>query len=182
MKDRDSLPDHDGETYVSHLDKSRLNSQLRRVFDIVCDEQWHLLEDLARLVGGSEAAVSARLRDLRKEKFGSYRVDRRRVGESHRGLFEYRLVLHKETSTSPEVPVAPAEGAFEVSGGLLRHVNGRGLILYGAGSVLSAVPVGALIRYGGIKYRVTGLEQEQKLTYPPPEPWTVGLILQEANG
>jgi len=42
------------------------------------------------MVQAPEASVSARLRDLRKAKFGGYRVERQRVREG-RGLYHYRL-------------------------------------------------------------------------------------------
>lgn len=78
----------DGHTYEPDLDQSRLVTQLRRVFNVMCDGQEHTLAELAEATGGSEAAVSARLRDFRKERFGSWIVHRRRIGG---GLFAYRL-------------------------------------------------------------------------------------------
>ena len=47
---------------------------------------------LSPMVGGSEAGISARLRDLRKPRFGGYTVERRRVDG---GLFEYRILLEE---------------------------------------------------------------------------------------
>lgn len=55
------------------------------------DGVWRTLGEIQAQVGGSEASVSARLRDLRKDGFGSYLIDRRRRGEPSRGLHEYRL-------------------------------------------------------------------------------------------
>ena len=40
------------------------------------------------VAGGSEAGISARLRDLRKEKFGGYSIERKRSDE---GLWWYRM-------------------------------------------------------------------------------------------
>jgi hypothetical protein len=52
------------------------------------DGQWRTLSQIVLHVGGSEAGVSARLRDLRKQKFGAYTVNgRRRSG----GLWEYQV-------------------------------------------------------------------------------------------
>lgn len=78
----------DGYTYESDKDEERLKTQLRRVFAVMADGREHLLEELAALTGGSEAAVSARLRDFRKERFGGWTVKRRRID---RGLFGYTL-------------------------------------------------------------------------------------------
>ena len=82
--------DHDGETYERALDKVRLNAQTRRVFDVMRDGQWHTLRGVALATGDPEASVSARLRDLRKPKFGGFTVERRRHATS--GTFQYRLL------------------------------------------------------------------------------------------
>ncbi len=78
----------DGKTYDPKRDHTRLDGQLGRVFRLMTDEKWRTLREIARHVGGSEAAVSARLRDLRKEKYGSLEVERRHLDK---GLWEYRL-------------------------------------------------------------------------------------------
>lgn len=83
--------DFDGDTYQLDLDKIRLNAQLRRVVDVMRDGHWRTLEELARATGDPESSVSARLRDLRKARFGAFTVARRRRGEAERGLFEYRV-------------------------------------------------------------------------------------------
>jgi hypothetical protein len=57
----------------------------------MADGGWHTLDAIARGVGGTQASVSARLRDLRKKKYGSHEIQRVRVTG---GLFEYRLVIH----------------------------------------------------------------------------------------
>jgi len=81
--------DFDGETYEPEHDQKRLNAQLVRVWNIIQDKQWHTLAELKeKAAPGTEAAMSARLRDFRKERFGGYSIERRRVGG---GLWEYRL-------------------------------------------------------------------------------------------
>jgi hypothetical protein len=61
------------------------------------DGNWRTLAEILVGIGGvgTEAAVSARLRDCRKEKFGSHSIERRRRG-GQGGLYEYRLVLRSE--------------------------------------------------------------------------------------
>jgi hypothetical protein len=83
--------DFDGATYSPAADRRRLTGQLARVRALMSDGRWRALAEIAAEVGGSEAGVSARLRDLRKARFGGHAVDRRRRGEAGRGLFEYRL-------------------------------------------------------------------------------------------
>lgn len=81
---------HDGETYDHEQDKARLSGMLGRVFEAMSDGEWWSLERLKRQCGGSEASISARIRDLRKEKFGGYQVERQRFRD---GLWTYRLLL-----------------------------------------------------------------------------------------
>ena len=81
----------DGTTYDPALDKERLQTQLGKVYRLMQDGEWRTLAEIAAVAGGSEAGCSARLRDLRKDRMGSYQVERRRRGEGKRGLFEYRM-------------------------------------------------------------------------------------------
>lgn len=88
----------DGWTYDPELDHDRLSTQLRRVLAVMVDGQWHTLSELADKAQGSEAGVSARLRDLRKEKFGSWDVERERLEPGKRGRFAYRLIPPRKQS------------------------------------------------------------------------------------
>lgn len=91
--------DFDGDTYEPPLDQARLSAQLNSVRACVFRHYpaWLSLCEIAGHVGPAqgrpypEASVSARLRDLRKPRFGSYTVERRRRGSGRRGLFEYRV-------------------------------------------------------------------------------------------
>lgn len=85
----------DGETYDAERDSERLAGMLRRVQAVMADGHWHTLQELSWRTGGSEAACSARLRDLRKPKFGGHTVQRRYV---HRGLWEYLYIPAKHSS------------------------------------------------------------------------------------
>jgi len=84
----DLIPQFDGSTFQPERDGERLRSQLQRVRDLMIDGQWRTLRQIAHQVGGSEAGVSARLRDLRQGRNGGWIVERRYV---ERGLFEYRF-------------------------------------------------------------------------------------------
>lgn len=83
------LGDRDGETFEPHRDRARLNRQALVVFSIMRDGQWRTLAQISDLTGEPEASVSARLRDLRKEKFGGRTVERQYV---HDGLWKYRVL------------------------------------------------------------------------------------------
>jgi hypothetical protein len=80
----------DGVTFDPALDGHRLTGQLARVYALMADGHWRTLRQIAAAAGGTEAAVSARLRDLRKSKFGGHTVERRRVAGAN-GLWEYRV-------------------------------------------------------------------------------------------
>jgi len=82
----------DGKTYQEEFDFFRLSGQLQRVLLVMRDGHWRTLEEIKCLTGDSrDASVSARLRDLRKPKFGGFKVERRSRADRCRGLFEYRL-------------------------------------------------------------------------------------------
>jgi hypothetical protein len=55
------------------------------------DGQWRTLAEIEEITEDPQASISARLRDLRKERFGEHEVARRRRGSGQRGLFEYRI-------------------------------------------------------------------------------------------
>ncbi len=81
-----------GSTYEPGEDRERLTTLLARVRHAVTHPRgsWWRLDALRSACGGTEASVSARLRDLRKDKFGAHDIERRRVAG---GLFEYRCVV-----------------------------------------------------------------------------------------
>ncbi len=84
----------DGVTYEPARDGARLSRQLELVEAIMKDGQWHTMADiygkfLGRGMGASEAGISARLRDLRKPKFGGHTIEREYVAD---GVWRYRMV------------------------------------------------------------------------------------------
>ena len=80
--------DRDGETYDRSRDLSRLNGQAADVYSYMSHGEWRTLKDISEATGHPEASVSARLRDMRKDKFGGFNVERRYIA---RGLYQYRL-------------------------------------------------------------------------------------------
>lgn len=77
-----------GETYEAERDRDRLARQLSRVKTAIADGQWKTLQKLQQETGAPQASISARLRDLRKPRFGGHTIERRYISN---GLFEYRL-------------------------------------------------------------------------------------------
>jgi len=82
-----------GETFDPKQDGGRLVGQLGRVRDFLLarEGRWLTLEQIAKgCAPATEAAVSARLRDLRKPRYGGFIVEGRRSAPG-RGLWVYRL-------------------------------------------------------------------------------------------
>lgn len=81
----------DGKTYDRLRDSARLAAQLATVRALMADGNWRTLDLIAIATGFPVPSISARLRDLRKAKFGGHKVKRRYVA---RGLWEYRLEMN----------------------------------------------------------------------------------------
>ena len=82
----------DGDTFDQQHDGTRLGTLLESVRKLMADSEWRTLSEIRETIGrGSEASLSARLRDLRKPKFGGLTVERRRRGDPSLGLWEYRI-------------------------------------------------------------------------------------------
>ena len=81
-----------GETYVPSLDRERLADQFLRVWDLMIDQKWRTLREIAAVTGDPEASISARLRDVRKDWGEDAMLRRRRPGiDARAGVHEYRL-------------------------------------------------------------------------------------------
>ena len=82
-----------GSDYDRKLDQTRLTGQLLDIFNLMRDEQYRTLDEISSETRHPAASISAQLRHLRKPKFGSYTVNKRRRGDRASGLFEYQLVV-----------------------------------------------------------------------------------------
>ena len=82
----------DGSDYDENLDKIRLSKQITRIFDVMNDGEWRTLREIEDITHDPQASISAQLRHLRKERFGSHIIEKRRRGEGRRGVFEYKLI------------------------------------------------------------------------------------------
>ena len=91
------MSDFGGDT-ITPTDEPRLNQQLTWVYNIMYDGKWRTIWGIVQLiledhgVRVMQTSVSARLRDLRKEKFGGHTVDRIYKGD---GKFLYRLIVRR---------------------------------------------------------------------------------------
>lgn len=83
----------------------RLTTMLGRVLNELGDGEWHTIAQLQAVAGGMQTSISARLRDLRKPRFGARRVERKFVRD---GLYIYRLVLDEDEGEPKQALVATA--------------------------------------------------------------------------
>src|SRR6266446_4572717 len=77
MSEQSAIPQRDGSTYVHERDGQRLALQHNRVLAVMRDGREHTLAEIALITRDPEASVSARLRDLRKPRFGGHNIQRR---------------------------------------------------------------------------------------------------------
>lgn len=72
-------------------DKPRLDSQRANVRELMLDGMFRTLKEIEEATGYPQASISARLRDLRKQRFGSYTVNRIHRGEGA-GTWYYQVL------------------------------------------------------------------------------------------
>ena len=80
----------DGSDYDHKRDGIRLTGQLERVFDVMKHGQRVILRELSDRSRCPEASASAQLRNLRKDRFGGFEIEKKYATS---GLFLYRLKL-----------------------------------------------------------------------------------------
>jgi len=81
-----------GETFNNELDGARLKKQLNDVFVVMGDNHFRTLHEIHVITSHPIQSILARLRDLRKAKFGGYQVNRRRRGHGFEGILEYQVL------------------------------------------------------------------------------------------
>ena len=83
--------DFDGSDYDPKYDRKRLTRQILRVYSALKGGAWLTLDEIHQITGDPQASISAQLRHLRKERFGSYTINKRPRGDRSRGLWEYKI-------------------------------------------------------------------------------------------
>ena len=87
------MNEFDGSNYEHEHDYARLSGQIQRVYDAIKDGDWYTLDEINKMTGDPHASVSAQLRNLRKERFGSHVIEKRSRGNRSTGLWEYSLEI-----------------------------------------------------------------------------------------
>lgn len=84
-----------GADYKHDRDSARLTNQYIDIFNLMADGEFRSLSKIAALTGHHESSISAQLRHMRKERFGSHIVNRRHILN---GLFEYQLIVNTKAA------------------------------------------------------------------------------------
>jgi hypothetical protein len=90
----------DGSSYDPSKDDVRLTGQVLRVFNCMKDGRWRTLGEIEVLIRDPQSSISAQLRHLRKERFGSHTVSKQIRGDRETGLYEYQLLINTTRNKS----------------------------------------------------------------------------------
>jgi hypothetical protein len=85
-----SKANFNGSDYNHNLDGPRLGNQLNKIFELMKDAEFRTLEQISLITSVPSPSVSAQLRHLRKQRFGSHTVNKKNFGG---GLFMYQLIV-----------------------------------------------------------------------------------------
>ena len=83
-----------GPDYNEKLDGKRVRGQMDEIRKYMLWTGWATLAEIESALGYPQSSISAQLRHLRKERFGGYRVDKRRRSQ---GTWEYRVQAPQRT-------------------------------------------------------------------------------------
>ena len=86
----------DGPVYEEKHDKVRLTGQILRIFEAIKDGGWYTLNEIHNKTEDPQASISAQLRHLRKDRFGSHTIDKKPRGKRNSGIWQYQLIINKD--------------------------------------------------------------------------------------
>lgn len=89
----------DGAVYEEEKDVVRLSGQIERVHTILAQSKdvWLTVSEIQIkianefLLDDPECSISAQIRNLRKERFGGYMIEKQRRGSEDSAIWEYQL-------------------------------------------------------------------------------------------
>jgi predicted transcriptional regulator len=82
----------EGSDFNPVFDQKRLSTQLLEIFSLMQDKTFRTLSEIEKITGHGQSSISAQLRNLRKQKFGSHTLNKKRRGQGSQGLFEYQII------------------------------------------------------------------------------------------
>ena len=83
----------DGADYDHDRDSERLGTQLERIKEAVIGKGFFTLLQISQMTGDPESSISAQLRNLRKPRFGGYKVERKHLDE---GVYVYSVIEYSK--------------------------------------------------------------------------------------
>ena len=89
-------PHFNGPVYTPEFDHQRLIKQHEVIRDLMLDGCWRTLTEIESLTKYPQASISAQLRHLKKKRFGSYFMAKRRRGDVKNGLYEYHISVNQD--------------------------------------------------------------------------------------
>lgn len=90
-----------GPAFDEERDGARIRGQMLRIRDLMADGVWRTLAEIEEATRFPQASISAQLRHLAKNKFGSHVKEKRRR-KGTRATWEYRLLLPKPKEQKQE--------------------------------------------------------------------------------
>ena len=75
-------------------DNQRLTTQYNKIFNYMSDGRYRTLYQIAKDLNYPESSVSAQLRHMRKPRFGSHTINRKRIETPNGGVYEYQLIIN----------------------------------------------------------------------------------------
>lgn len=85
---------------MDRAESARLDSLRERIRECLRSGGWWTLRELETVVGGHGTGVSAKLRDLRKPRYGGHTIEAERVCA---GLWRYRMVPQPRVSVGEQM-------------------------------------------------------------------------------
>jgi len=81
-----------GPEYEPEFDCARLTGQLLRIYNLMIDGKFRTLDEIHKITNDPHASISAQLRHLKKERFGSHILNKKSRGDRENGLWEYQVL------------------------------------------------------------------------------------------
>jgi len=126
-------PDFDGSDYKPDFDKVRLTKAIKKVFMFMMSNDWVSIDDIAENTGVPHSSASTHTRNLRKEKFGSWEVEKRKVGN---GFFEFRLTGKHITPNSIYTQMSRLKAQNQIARKTLLAMTGLKAQAYSAETII----------------------------------------------
>lgn len=80
-----------GATFQESLDGERVRTQMQVIRDFMLSHDFVTLSEIEHCLKYPSASISAQLRHLKKDKFGGYELEKKRLSINNAGTWLYKL-------------------------------------------------------------------------------------------